>query len=204
MIITPLPENGPRGALSELEALLQAQDNDESKYQELIRDHPWILGMQHKDAQRHTALDEANIPDFTGVRTRDSARDIFEIKPPFTQVVRRNGNLTQPFNDAYAQAERYLVFAREQRQCLRDKGLRFDSPICYLIIGYGLSNEQMQAIRRKEQLNPAIQILTYDDLLAFVRNTIDVVKGLKADEAPAEPPEVRESAEGAAAEGAGG
>jgi len=121
-----------------------------------------------------------------------------EIKPPFTHVVRRDGNLAQPFNDAYAQAERYLDFTRRQRQYLRDKGLRFDRPICYLIIGYNLSSEQMQEVRRRQEMNPAIKILTYDDLLTFVRNTIDVIKSLKVGDAPAEPLEERDNDEGTA------
>lgn len=170
--------------LNKLKSLLGDSNNDESKYQELIREFPWILGAQHQDTQRHTNLDEENIPDFTGIRVHDGSRDIFEIKPPFMRVGRKTGNLTQHFNDAYDQAARYLNFAREQRQYLRDKGLRFENPACYLIMGYQLDEDTKKELRLRQKNNPAIQIITYDELLTFVSNTIKFVKSLREDAVP--------------------
>jgi hypothetical protein len=40
--------------LEELRALLDAQINDESKYQELLHRFPWVLGAQYESIHRHT------------------------------------------------------------------------------------------------------------------------------------------------------
>lgn len=130
------------------------------RYQELFEQHPWFLGGQHTKIERHTSLDDNNIPDYTGIRASDSYRDIFEVKPPFMPCFRKDGGFTAPFNDAWAQAERYLNFARQQRQYLRDeKGLLFENPRCFLIVGHGLSDAERQALRVKESFNTAITVL---------------------------------------------
>jgi len=61
----------------------------------------------------------------------------------------------------------------------RNKGLFFDNPKCYLLVGYDLSEEQRKELRRKERLNSAITILTYNNLLAMARSTIEFVRALK-------------------------
>lgn len=159
-----------QAAIDELEGLIAEQDNTESHYQEFFLRRPWFLGGLHSRIDRHTKLDERSIPDFTGVRSSDGFRDIFEIKPPFLQCFRQTDDgFTSAFNDAWSQAERYLSFVREQRQYLRDKNLHFANPRCYLLIGHGLSESQQQALRVKESFNHAISVLTYEQLLSMAK-----------------------------------
>jgi hypothetical protein len=166
--------------LKDLKALVDSQDNEEGKYQRLLQEFPWVLGAQYKRIDRHTKLDDKNIPDFTGVRVRDNCRDILETKPPFANLFIQNGDFSADFLRYWDQAERYLDFARREQGYLdREKGLRFDNPICYLILGFDLTEEQISKIRAKQRMNPAIQILTYNDLFAFISNTISLVKRLK-------------------------
>jgi hypothetical protein len=165
----------------ELKELLNRKETDESKYQELIQKYPWILGLQFEAVQDHRKLDDENIPDFTGVRrVHDKERDIIEIKQPFIQIFRRDGNFASEFNDAWNQVERYLNFAREEKDYLRRKGLRFNNPKCYLFIGFEIPDDGLKKIKNKEKLNPAIEIRTYKDLLAYVESTIEFVKNLKS------------------------
>lgn len=161
-----------------LEVLLADQDNDESKYQELFIEFPWVFGAQYQSMERHTKLDDGNIPDFTGTRVHNGTCDIIELKPPFTKMFRENGELGQNFNDAWNQAERYLDFARTERDYLRRKGLEFDNPKCYLVLGHNLLPEEIKNIRIKERMNPAVQLLTYDDLLVFMKATVDLIRKL--------------------------
>jgi hypothetical protein len=165
-----------RMIIDELERLIAEKSNDESRYQELFQRYPWILSGQHTRIERHANLDDENIPDFTGVRATDSYRDIFEIKPPFMPCFRKDGELTASFNDAWSQVERYLNFARQQRQYLRDKGLLFENPRCFLIAGYGLSEKERQALRVKESFNNSITVLTYEQVLAVARAFLDVLE----------------------------
>ena len=165
-----------RTVIEELEQLIAKKCNEESKYQELFQRNPWILSGQHTIIERHANLDDANVPDFTGVRAADSCRDIFEIKPPFMPCFRKDGELTAPFNDAWSQVERYLNFARQQRQYLRDKNLLFENPRCFLITGYGLTDKERQALRIKETFNNAITVLTYEQVLAIAKAFLDVLE----------------------------
>lgn len=166
-----------RSAIEQLERMIAEGNDDESQYQELFERNPWFLGGQHTRIERHTNLDDRNIPDYTGVRSADQFRDVFEIKPPFMQCFRKDGGFTAPFNDAWSQAERYLNFVRQQRQYLREeKGLLFENPRCFLIVGYGLSDQERQALRVKESFNPAITVLTYEQVLAVAREFLRVLE----------------------------
>jgi hypothetical protein len=168
--------------IQKLEALLNSQDNDESHYQELLIEYPWMLGAEYSLVQRHTNLDDRNIPDFTGVRVRDGFRDIIEIKPPFTKMFRDNGGLNNNFNDAWNQAERYFDFARTEKDYLRRKGFLFDNPKCYLILGFNLTEDELPKARLKERMNPTIHVLTYNDLLTFAKHTVAFIRQLKSQE----------------------
>ncbi len=167
-------------AIVKMEELLKGRENRESIYQEYFCNNPWVFGAQYRHIQSHQALDDVNIPDFTGVRVRDSARDIIEIKPPFLNMFSEKNMFRAEFNNAWNQAERYLDFAREEREYLRrQKGLIFDNPKCYLLLGYQLSEVQIKELRRKERMNLAITILTYDDVMAMAKSTVTFVKALR-------------------------
>lgn len=165
--------------IQRLRSLLNTRDNDESKYQELLEDYPWLLGAQYKTIQRHRNLDDKNIPDFTGVRVHDGDRDIFELKPPFMRLFRKDEDFHSDFNDAWNQAERYLNFVREEKDYLSRKGLRFDNPRCYLIAGYGLSANELRQLSIKQKMNAFIQLWTYNDLLTQMESTVDFVRRLR-------------------------
>jgi hypothetical protein len=162
--------------IHELKELLEGEERDESKYQKWIQKHDGVLGLQYESVQSHRKLDDENIPDFTGVRVNNKNRDIFEIKQPFLSIFRKDGNFTSEFNDAWNQIERYLTFVREEKGYLGRKGLNFDNPKCYLIIGFMIPDDGVKKIRAKERLNPAIEILTYNDLMIFAEQTIEFVK----------------------------
>jgi len=165
--------------IEKLKSLLSFQNNDESKYQELLMQYPWVLGITYKFIQRHTQLDDKNIPDFTGIRVHDECRDIIEIKPPFTKMFRENGNFSNGFNEAWNQAERYLDFARQDKDYLARKGFKFDNPKCTLILGYDLTANDLAKVRTKERLNPAISLRTYNDLLVFTKATVSFLESMK-------------------------
>ena len=167
-------------AITELETLLKNGDNDESTYQNYLIKNPWVLGAKYNLIESHKTFNDENIPDFTGVRVRDFARDIIEIKPPFLPLFTNRNQFRSGFNAAWNQAERYLDFARQEAEYLkRQKGLLFENPKCYLLAGYNLSEKQVKEMRRKERMNPAITILTYNDLYVMARSTVDFFKSLK-------------------------
>lgn len=166
-------------AISELSHLIHSKTEDETAYQDYLIKNPWVLGAQYKKIQSHIPLDDHNVPDFSGVRVRDGSRDIIEIKQPFLPLFRKNGEFRSNFNDAWNQAEKYLDFARQESDYLfREKRLRFENPRCYLIIGFDLTEKEMDKVRAKERMNPSITILTYNDLVAMAKSTAGFIKKL--------------------------
>ena len=169
-------------SIKKLTDLLESSINEESKYQNYFVEFPWVLGLQYNVVQSHRKLDDENIPDFTGVRVHDGYRDILEIKPPFEPLFTEEGELNAYFNKSWNQAERYLSFTRQYRDYLSHaKGLNFENPKCYLLCGYNLSESQLNKIRIKASMNPAIQFLTYDQLLTIIQNIIAKVKSIQSD-----------------------
>ena len=166
-----------------LNEMLVRKESDEEKYQDYFMAHPWLFGAEYTRIDSHKAFNDENIPDFTAVRVRDGARDIIEIKPPTLPLFKQNNEPRAEFNSAWNKAERYLDFARREADyLLRQKGLRFDNPRCYLLAGNSLTDDQMQVIRLKERLNPAISVLTYNDVLAFAKATVKFIKRLRGQE----------------------
>lgn len=159
--------------------LLTAKCNREEEYQQVLQLHPWALGVHYRQVNAHQNLDDRNIPDFTGLKAENDSRDVIEIKPPFVKLFRRDGEFSDTFNQAWNQTERYLDFVQREADYLRrQKGLEFSNPRARLIIGYRLNSRQRESIRRKERQNPRIEVLTYDDLLAYVASTVDRIRHL--------------------------
>ena len=144
---------------------IEANCTEEAKYQELFHEHPWMFGGQYKTIDRHTNLDDENIPDFTAVRCHDNFRDIIEIKQPFLQCFKKKDNFSSSFNDAWNQSERYLSFVHRQRNYLKDeKELSFENPKCILIIGNDLTPNQLKMIREKESVTKSVVVYTFDHI----------------------------------------
>jgi len=165
-------------AIDRLKNLLQGGVTDESQYQQWFQENPWSLGLKYESIEPHKKLDDKNVPDYLGVRVTDKDRDLFEIEQPFKPVLTKAGDYCQEFNQAWNQAERYRTFAYENRQYLSDKGLRFVAPHSILIYGYNLTPEDLKAFRDKSRANPHVQMMTYNDVIAFAENTVETVRRL--------------------------
>jgi hypothetical protein len=179
-LLTTIPSNqvdNLEKPLFEIKKLLNSRDNQELNYHKWLQSYDWVFGFDYKLIESHKKLDDKRIPDFTGIRVYDDFRDIFEIKPPFIPLFQKNGEFTSEFNKAWNQIEEYLNFVIEDKDYLRrDKGLNFDNPKCYLILGYDLSENPIKKIRTKARMNPAIDFRTYNNLIAWAENTIKFVK----------------------------
>jgi hypothetical protein len=179
-LLTTIPSNQVddlEKPLFEIKDLLNSRNNKESNYHNWLRKYDWVFGFDYKLIESHKKLDDKRIPDFTGIRVYDDFRDIFEIKPPFIPLFQKNDEFTSEFNKAWNQVEEYLNFVIENKDYLRrDKGLNFDNPKGYLILGYDLSENQIKKIRTKARLNPAIDFRTYNNLIAWAEHTIKFVK----------------------------
>jgi hypothetical protein len=149
-----------------LRRLLNEGNTEEAEYQELIEAQPWMLGGTYSEVNRHPRLDDQWIPDFAAVRCYDQYHDLIEIKQPFLELFRQDGSLANNFNDAWNQAEDYLIFSERQRNYLREqKGILIENPRCILLAGHQLTEHQRRRIREKEARSVSVTVLTYDELL---------------------------------------
>lgn len=160
----------------QLRNLIKKREATESRYQELILKNPWVLGAQFESILDQRRFDDENIPDFIGIRARDGLSDIIEIKQPFLELFRQDGEFNSTFNDTWNQIEKYLNFAREEKDYLRRKGLNFDNPRCLLIAGYNMEPSCLKKIRTKERLNPSVEVITYDQLLSYAEKTVKFLR----------------------------
>ena len=65
--------NKMENAILKLEMLLENKCTDESEYQSLFKENPWMFGIQYIEISSHSKFDDRNIPDFTGVRIVDES-----------------------------------------------------------------------------------------------------------------------------------
>jgi hypothetical protein len=177
--VVPTSLNDLDSALNELGGMLERREEDEAKYHLFFTRNAWILGLQYSKIDSHKSLDDKNIPDFTGVRARDKARDIIEIKQPFLPIFCQDGTFRAEFYRAWQQTENYLEFVLSNEDYLYNrKGLRFDNPLCFLLLGHDLSNDEAIALLRKQKMNARITILTYNDVMALGRSTAQFIKAM--------------------------
>lgn len=154
-----------------LEALIFQRVDSESEYQKLFIKYPFLLGGIFRKIQSHRKLDDENIPDFTGVRSKDGHLDVIEIKQPFLELSSELNELRCDFHKMWHQAERYLDFVRTESDYLRrQKNLSFDNPYCYLIACHKPTDFLRKEISRKRRVNPGIIHLTYDEILSTARD----------------------------------
>ena len=163
--------------LHELINLLDERCEQESRYQELLAQHTWMFSGTYTSLERHQQLDEHNIPDFIGLRCLDGQHELIEIKQPFLQLFRQDGNFTSAFNDSWSQAVRYFGLARRQSSYLKEeKSLIFDAPRCLLIMGYQLSREKLREINNHAESSPFVRLMTYDRLIETAQHIISLTR----------------------------
>lgn len=164
--------------IQSLKKLLDSQIKDSAKYRELFERYPWVLGARYAAIQDLAGQGEKRMPRLTGVRVHDGERDILEVGSPFMKIVSSKNELSSEFNRAWNRSEALLRFVREEKEYLQRLGFRFGDPACYLVVGYGLTEEQRDLVRTKTRMNPSIQVLTYNDLLVWMSSTTELVRTL--------------------------
>ncbi|MDA2927112.1 DUF4263 domain-containing protein, partial [Acidobacteria bacterium AH-259-G07] len=166
--------------IRELRHLLDRKCKGEAPYQELLEKYPWLLGSVYHRVQAHTYFDDKRIPDFTAIRSKDNCRDVVEIKEPFLKCFRRDGNFTSVFLQAWDQLTEYVDFATQNADYLyREKGLRFDNPRGYLLIGKNFTENERRKFQKIERQTPRLTVLNYGDLLQMAKETAKFVEKLR-------------------------
>jgi hypothetical protein len=98
-------------------------------------------------------------------------------------IVRKTNRTTvyEPLTDALRKIQWVKAVGLEAANIDQDLEAQLEPGTkCYLIAGYKLRDDALNKIRIKQRMNPAIDVLTYDDLIALTQKTVEFVRSLQS------------------------
>lgn len=155
-------------AIRRLEDIIR-YDQSEKKCQDLLEDHPWMLGSRYV-GQHGRTLPSGKEVDFA-LETVDGYLDIIEIKTPGANVVNKDTDheTYYPYSDlnkTISQLSTYIHSSQRHQDFIEnDKGSKPLKPRGIIIIGSDLDEEEKDGLRIVESHLNRIEIITYSDLL---------------------------------------
>lgn len=175
-------------ALLDFEKAIEG-DLPESFWQKWFEDNNWILGNEFTRILDERDIDTKNIADFL-METFDGFVDIVEIKRPdgqlnFWSTSKDHGNLipSQDLVKAITQTQNYIQNLEEEMNNAKTiknlDGLPIIKPRATLIFGRSgdWSDDEKKAFRILNAGYRDLTILTYDQVLARARKTLNMAKG---------------------------
>ncbi len=168
-----------RKAVEELEALLESKD-DEQTYQDWFKEHPWVFGIHYIRCIDPRRIGFHEIADIL-LETVDGYLDVFELKRPDMQVLRKDGAhelcfFSKDTSAAIAQCAKYMQRVDENRTHLKyNEHMPFLKPRARIIIGRSndWEDDKKDALRTLNASLHYIEVLTYDNVLAMAQRMID-------------------------------
>jgi len=175
------------GAVDELESLLNSASAKEAEFQDFFERYPqFVLNDEYKAAHPHIVLERTDaeplIPDFILEPVDQGALcDLLEIKLPAAEifVLKKNRmRFSAAVLEACAQLREYATFfdsEENRRRVAETHGLTAYKPKMMVVIGRRGSVSPV-AIRKMEMDMPALQLRTYDAVLARAQQRLVAMK----------------------------
>jgi hypothetical protein len=165
------------------------QDNGmEEEIKQMIKENPWLLGIECAVEAKNQNVDTQTQIDLH-VKTKYNQDRIFELKSPnIRPFVRRNNKetrrlviaseLSEALSELILYLERTNIYSNQESEGTYG----ITKPSGYIIMGYHLTNEEQRMLKYLNfNLEPHIQILTYDNLEANTERELGIiVQTLKA------------------------
>lgn len=145
---------------------------------EFLKENPALLATNHSHVYSEFNLGIEYRADFV-ICLPEYTYDLVEIESPNKKLYRENGDPFAEFTHAIQQAENWRRWVQDNIAYARTLLPNITDPHCKVIIGrrYDLNENNKDALRRRNLDSPHITILTYDDLLDDLKNTL---KNLRA------------------------
>lgn len=165
-------------AKNELLKLINKKEEKERKYQDFFKKYPYCFSLYYEKIESHNKLDDKNIPDFTGIRTKDKFHDIFEIKQPFKNYLNKNNTPNLEYMKDLEQCKDYLKYCENHKQTLREeKNIHIQEPKCFFITTYNLDNFHKNKLKEKYKTDALkIELITYDEIINQINKIIELLE----------------------------
>jgi hypothetical protein len=163
--------------------MIQNRAADEEDFQKFFEAHPHFLRRwDYREVYSHVYLTQRDqgplIPDFILTNLEIQQATIVELKLPKPKIIRRQVN-RERFADAVMEAraqlwkyQRWFDNKSHREDLVAKIGMEVYWPRLAVIIGR--TSDFKLAIERQElaAMTPEIDVVTYDDILAFARNRL--------------------------------
>jgi hypothetical protein len=170
-----------KSAFTLLEGLIRSSDDSETKYQNHLKENPWIFGSEYSEILDRRKWTRDDNLDFMLRRTVDNYLEIIEIKTPATMPL---FNHDKSHDSYYASAKLSLVIGQVYRY-IEEVDRNRDSIIAQdkidplkirarVIIGVDGSEAEQAALRIMNSHLHRVEIVTYDQLLRVAKRTLDI------------------------------
>lgn len=164
-----------RLGLDRFASLYAQREDDPTRWTDLLRDHPWMLGCQHLSILE-TESNDPELPRLTARRALDGAQDVLLVEPPSTRLVGSNGRALSGFRDVWLQAERLRTFVQRQADYLkRELGWKIRDPRFLVLAGRDVDPRERAIVHEEfESHHAAVRLVTYDELRALAARSFEV------------------------------
>ena len=163
---------------NEFEQLIE-EGTKEEEVQKFLKEHSFIL---HQSAERLSKqkLGEDFVTDFVLVATTTQGPTyiLVELERSSHKILTKDQTLAYPVNKAIKQTREWDVWLEKNKAYIQNKLPGFETPSYMVVIGRSkdFDDEQKAYMRSYNREWRNIELLTYDDILARFRATIEKLK----------------------------
>jgi hypothetical protein len=172
--------------IGELEEMIRNPAASEGDFQKFFEAHPhFFRRWDYREVYSHVYLTQGDqgplIPDFILTNPEVQQATIVELKLPKPKIIRRQVN-RERFADAVMEAraqlwkyQRWFDDKSHREDLVANVGMEVYWPRLAVIIGR--ASDFQPPVERQElaAMTPEIEVVTYDDILAFARNRLAII-----------------------------
>ncbi|QDT20529.1 Shedu anti-phage system protein SduA domain-containing protein [Gimesia chilikensis] len=164
-----------------LTRLVESEDTDEQKYQELLVKNPWMFGSEYSELLDRRKWTRDDNLDFMLRRTTDNYLEIVEIKTPFTDALFRYDKSHDSYypssnlSKVLGQVMRYITEVERKRDSILAQD-SFDTLKirARIFIGRDGGSTQLEALRNFNDHLHGIEVLTFDQLIRIADRVLKI------------------------------
>ena len=181
-----------RAVVARLESLIEANDEPERTYQELLEENAWLFGSEYSELLERRKWTRDDNLDFMLRCTSDGYLEIVEIKKPIDQSLFNKDKSHQsyfpaePLAKVLGQVIRYIDEVDRHRDPIAARDAEDPLKIrARIIIGRDGDKNQQEALRKLNAHLHRIEVLTFDQLVKIGRRVLDIFEQQKTVDAAA-------------------
>jgi hypothetical protein len=181
-----------RQAVRELELLVNSSGVREQKFQDLLKQHPWMFGSEYSELLDRRKWTRDENQDFVVRRSTDGYIEVIEIKttlegsPLFGYDKSHQSTYAgAELSKVVGQVEKYLESLDADRLRIQATDKEDTNKIrAKVIIGRNINDAHVAALRRFNGHLVRIEVITFDQLLNIARRVLSYLEGVVESDPP--------------------